>query len=57
MWAPADLFTPGVNAIALSSRNLMSYFYERPLVAVLVLVSIVAVLTMAGTLWTRTGGA
>lgn len=44
MWAPADLFTPTMNAVTLSLVRIVSYLYESPMVLLALLLAIAALI-------------
>ena len=48
MWAPADLFTPPLNAVTSALKGIVSYFYEHLLVFALVVIVVAAVIGLLG---------
>ena len=46
MWAPADLFTPGLSAVTLSMERVVSYLSEHLLVLMAVIVGLAALITV-----------
>ena len=56
MWAPADLFSPALNAVSLTLTRIVSYFYEHLIVLSLVLVAVAALLTAATVAGNRRAG-
>lgn len=49
MWAPADMFTGPVNMVTMSLKRGVTYFYEQPLMLVLVLVLVAGVIAVLET--------
>lgn len=56
MWAPADLFTHPFSLFVRPMRHLVTYFYERPLMLVLVLALAAGVILAVETLSSRRRG-